>query len=224
MIFIKTDNAIETLNRLSVTLSIQQIAQAESRAINKTLMQARTIARREVKKVYNISQKNLDGIDFKRANPATVTGKLIASRKPLPLDAFSPKQVTGTGSIRVTKKGAQKVTIFKHANSNPTAGVSIEIFKNREIVIPFAFMIPGGAVRVFARGEYKSGSQYGFVQRFHRVSSQGNDTPIKPLITVSTFGEILNDRVMGNIAKDVKRIYPGILENQITNIVRINAR
>ena len=219
MIFVRTDNAIETLRRLGIELSAAQIAQAESRAINKTLGQARTSARREVKRVYNISQKNLGGIDFRHANPATVTGKLIASRKPIPLDAFGPRQETSGGSMRVTKKGAQKVTVFKRAKSNPTAGVSVEIFKGKRLVIPFAFMIPGGAVRVFARGEYKSGSQYGFVQRFHRVSSQGNDVPIKPLITVSTFGEILNDRVMGQIEKDVKRVYPAQLENQIQFLV-----
>jgi hypothetical protein len=215
MIFIKTDSAIETLERLNAKLSAAQIARVESRAINKTLGQARTIARREVKKVYNISQKDLGGINYKPSNPTTVTGKLVASRKPIPLDAFAPKQETGGTSIRVTKKGAQKVTIFKRAKSNPTAGVSIEIFKGKRIVIPFAFMIPGGAVRVFARGQYKTGTQYGFVQRFHRVNSEGSDIPIKPLITISTFGEILNDKVMGQIGKDVKRIYPEQFENQV---------
>lgn len=215
MIFIKTDSAIDTLKRLGVLLSQQQIAVVESRAINKTLMKTRTIARAEVKKVYNISQKDLSGIDIQRATPATRTGKLVASRKPIPLDAFVPKQETGSGSITVTRKGAQKVKTFKRAKSNPTAGVSIEIFRGQRSVIPYAFMIAGGAAKVFARGAYKTGTQYGFVQRHKRVSNDGNDLPIKPLITVSAYGEILNDKVMGNIGRQVKVIYPQQLENQV---------
>jgi len=218
MIYIQTDDALRTVRRLGITLSATQLATAEARAINKTLGKARTSARREIKQVYNISQKNLKGVDYQHANAATVTGKLVASRKPIPLDAFSPKQETAAGSMRISKRGAQKTTIFKQAKSNPVAGVSIEIFKNKRIVIPFAFMIPGGAVRVFARGEYKSGADYGFVERHVRVNS-GSDTPVKPLITISTFGSILNDKVMGNIARDVKIDYPRQLENQIQFIL-----
>ncbi len=215
MFFVQTDNAIETLRRLDVALSKPQIAQVESRAINKTLLKSRTVARREVKNVYNISQKNLGGIDIKRSSPVTVLGMLVASRKPIPLDAFAPKQEMGSGSRRITKKGALKVINYKRAKKDHTAGVSIEVFKGKPEVIPFAFMIPGGAIRVFARGAYKTGTQYGFVQRFKRENSNGNDTPIKPLITVSQFGFILNDKVLGNIAADAKKQYPVEFERQV---------
>jgi len=162
MIFIKTDNAISTLQRLGAALSDPQLRIVISRAINKTLGQGRTIARTEVKKVYNISQKDLDGIDFKRANPSNVTGSLTASRKPIPLDSFGPRQETGSGSVRITKRGAHKTITFKRAKANPTAGVSIEVFKGKREVIPYAFLLTGGAARVFARGQYRSGTQYGF--------------------------------------------------------------
>ena len=216
MIYIKTDDAERMLHKLHVVLSDQQIRIVQARSINKTLMQGRTMARTEIKKVYNISQKNLAGVDFKRAYPATVTGQLVASRKPIPLDAFAPKQETAAGSRRITKKGALKVVGYKRPKKNVSGGVSIQIFKNTRVVIPFAFMIPGGAIRVFARGQYKNGASYGFVQRFHRVKSQyGSDSPIKPMITLSDFAAILNPKVLGNIGKELKIIYPKIFVNQV---------
>jgi hypothetical protein len=218
-IYIKTEDAARILRKLEVSLSKEQLAVVTARSINKTLAKARTQARREVKKVYNISQRNLEGIDYIPANRVTQTGKLVASRKPIPLDAFAPKQETAGGMRRITRKGALKVTSYKRAKNNPTAGVSVEIFKNQSVVIPFAFLIPGGAVRVFARGQYKTGGQYGFVQRIQRVNAQGNDTPVKPLITISEFGAILNKRVMGAIGRQTKEWYGDIFENQVEFIL-----
>ena len=215
MIHIKTDSAVTTLRRLGANFSFNQVRKVESRAINKTLLQARTIARKEVKAVYNISQKNLNTINTVPSTPSNVTGKLVASRKPIPLDAFAPKQETGRGSIRITRRGEQRTTTFKKKKTTPTAGISIQIYRGKREVIPFAFMIAGGAVRVFARGAYKQGTDYGFVKRNKRVSNDGNDTPIKPLITVSSFGEILNERVIGRIGRQVTVIYPTQLENQV---------
>jgi hypothetical protein len=217
-IYIQTEDAARILRRLEVSLSKEQLAVAQSRAINKTLGKARTQARRSITRVYNISQRYLKTINFIPATPTgqyAVTGKLYALRKPIPLDAFAAKQETGTGSRRITRKGALKVVSYKRAKSNPTTGVSIEIFKGSRIVIPFAFMIPGGAVRVFARGQYNTGGQYGFVQRIQRVNKSGNDTPIKPLITVSEYGTMINKDVLGEIGGRTKEWYPESLENQI---------
>jgi len=219
MIYIKTDSAIEALKNLGFSLSEKQIAVVCSRAINRSLYQGRTKARRQVKTVYNISQKNLNGIDFKRANPNTVTGKLFASRKPIPIDAFSPKQETSSQSIKITKRGTQNIKEFSQAKKNPVIGVSVEIKKGQREIIPYAFMIAGGAVRVFARGEYKSGTQYGFVQRHERVSNDGNDVPIKPLITISEFGSILNPKVLSEIGKEVQEFYPNRFVHELVYMI-----
>ena len=224
MVFIKTDDAERVVKDLGLTLSARNIAQAQSRAINVTLRKARTKARGEVKKVYNISQKNLDGIDYRKATSSNLRGELVASQKPLPLDAFAPIQVGRTGSIQITKRGARKVKHFRREKKNVPGGVSIEIFKGKRQVIPFAFMLPNGALRVFARGEYKGNKQFGFVQRFHRVNKTGSDLPIKPLITLSVYGEVLNDKVMGAIKTEVSGEYPKILENQLKNVLDINKR
>lgn len=224
MIFIKTDSALKALSTLGKELSKEQIALAEARAINHSLQKGRTIARTEVKKVYNISQRYLGGINFKRATVSKPYGELFASRKPIPLDAFPVKQVTASASISITRKGNQKVREFKRLKANPTAGVSIEIKKGEKEVIPYAFMIVGGALRVFARGEYKSGTDHGLVLRHHRVNKTGSDTPIKPLITVSEFGSIINPDVLGNIGSKVEAMYPGRLVHELEFMIDKVAR
>lgn len=224
MIFIQTSNAIKALQRLGEELSKEQIALAEARAINHSLQKGRTIARTEIKKVYNISQRYLGGINYTRATVNKPYGELIASRKPIPLDAFPVKQETATGSISVTRKGKQKVRVFKKLKANPTAGVSIEIKRGEKELLPYAFMIVGGAVRVFARGEYKTGTDHGLVLRHHRVNKSGNDTPIKPLITVSEFGSILNPDVLGHIGKKVEVMYPDRLVHELQFIIDKAAR
>lgn len=199
MVWIQTDDARRTLERLKGELSARELASAQSMAINKTLQLSRTKARAAVKQVYNISQNRLKGVNYMPAYPSAsvIKGTLYAGRKPIPLDAFSPKQVTSGGSIKITKRGKQVVKQFKRLKTNPVVGVQIEIKKGEKEVLPYAFMIAGGAVRVFARGEYKTGTQHGFTLRHQRVSNDGNDLPIKPLITVSEFAQVINEHVVG---------------------------
>ena len=225
MIFIQTKDALETLRRLGAELSKEQIALAEARAINHSLQKGRTIARTEIKKVYNISQRYLGGINYTRATVRKPYGELIASRKPIPLDAFPVKQETSSQKISISRKGAQKVREFKKLKANPTAGVSVQIKKGEAAeVLPYAFMIVGGAVRVFARGEYKTGADHGLVLRHHRVNKSGSDTPIKPLITVSEFGSILNPDVLHQIGKKVEAMYPDRLVHELEFIINQAAR
>ena len=215
MIYIKTDSALNALRRLGVELNEAQVAKVTSRAINKTLEKGRTQARREVKRVYNITQRYLDGINYRRSTPVTVTGMLVATQKPIPLDAFAPREELGSGMRKITRRGELKEKTYKREKKNAELGVTVEIFKGHRQLIPFAFMIPGGAVRVFARGLYKEGRSYGFVKRVHRVNSNGNDLPVSPLITVSEFGTILNPKVMGIINANMKNDYPVQFERQV---------
>jgi hypothetical protein len=215
MVFIQTDDAVAALRRLGVALNDRDTRVVIGRSINAVLGKARTTARREIKSIYNISQKNLNGVDFQPANAATLTGKLYAARKPLPLDVFAPKSVQGGKRVSISRKGQQKVTVLKNRRKNVPGGVSIEVFRGKRELIPFAFMLPGGAVRVFARGGYRQGSGYGFVQRHQRVNSKGNDVPVKPLITISMFGQILNEDVMREIGKQARDAYPTEFERNV---------
>lgn len=224
MIYIKTIDAQQALRRLGVELNKKELATAVVRAINRSLQKGRTIARTEVKKVYNISQKDLQGIDYRRANVSTLKGELIASKKPIPLDAFAPKQLTASSTISISRKGSIRTKTLKRVRKNFNGGISIEVKRGERENIPYAFLIPGGAVRVFARGQYRDGTQHGFVQRHHRVNKKGSDKPVKPLITVSELGSILNPGVMRNINKEIIKIYPDRLDHEIMFIVQKAAR
>lgn len=219
MIIIKASSGIATLRKLGVQLSIKELAQANARAINRSLEKARTKVRKEVRTVYNVPTRATTGIDINRAKSNNLHGELYGSTKPLPLDVFSPRQETATTTITVTRRGEQRVKELRRARKNPQGGVSIEVEKNRRETVPYAFMIPGAKPRVFARGEYRMGTQHGFVQRHHRVNKDGNDTPVKPLITMSIYGQILNDEVLQPTAREVEQYYPTRLEHEVMVLV-----
>lgn len=190
------------LNRMYRNLSPQQIAAVTADAINRTLMKGRTVARNAVKKVYNIPQKNLSGVNINRARRNYLQGSIYASTKPIPMDAFSPRFDLVSGGVvrgvqRISRRGISSSAIVRRRTQQ--LGVSIEVKKGDRTVVPYAFMLPGAKPRVFARGEYKSGSSYGFIQRHTRqANSQGNDS-VKPLVSVTVFSAVINPQVKNDI-------------------------
>ena len=219
--WINVTEANNKFKELSDKLTGRQLALSISRGINRTLMKGRTTARRAVKDEYNIPQKNLNGIDIGKSNPTTLTGNIHASAKPLPMDAFAPRFETSQRSVRVTKKGEQRIKDRKRKVSNPTSGVSIEVHRGSRVVIPFAFMIPGGKARVFARGEYRNGTAYGFQQRFKRITNEGNDVPIKPLISVTVHGAVLNPKAIAKIKQRLIDEYPKEIEHELKHRIEM---
>jgi hypothetical protein len=199
--------AIKDLNALKRQLSAKQVAIGISRAINRTLLKGRTAARSAVKDEYNIPQKNLSGINYNSSTTRTLTGSIYASTKPIPMDAFAPKFETQSRSISVSRKGQQKVKDRTRKKRNPGIGVSIEVHKGSRQFVPFAFMIPGAKPRVFARGAYRTGT-YGFERRHERTNSTGNDTPIKPLISVTVHAAVINPVSIGKVKTAVVEHFP----------------
>ena len=203
------------IDELTKQLTGKQLALGVSRSINRTLMKGRTEARKVVKAEYNIPQKNLSGINYSKSIAATLTGKIYASARPIPMNSFAPKFETQKRSITTTKRGAQKVKDRKKKVSNPGKGVSIEVHKGSRVVVPFAFMIPGAKPHVFARGAYNAGGSFGFQQRNKRVNSSGNDTPVKPLISVTVHGAVINPSSISKIKMVLVREYPKEIEHEL---------
>jgi hypothetical protein len=217
---IRVDDTIDDFRRQFSHLSKEQIDKAAARAINRTLLKGRTEARKAVKVEYNIPQKNLDGIQNKKAFPSFLEGYITASAKPIPMDAFAPKFETGSGSITITRKGVQKTKDYKRAKKNPNKGVSIEVKKGQRQTVPYAFMIRGAKPRVFARGQYKGGgSSFGFIQRHKRQNNKGNDTPIKPLISITVHGAVINDKVKEKISGIVNADFRDNVEHEIKYLI-----
>lgn len=215
MITINVKEALDKLKNAEKQLSGKQLATATSRSINETILKARTDARKEVKALYNIPQKNLAGINIHKATVRTLSANLYASASPIPMDAFSPRFQTPTKSITVSRKGEQKERQFKKPKKNISKGVSIEVLKGKRESVPYAFMVAGAAPRVFARGEYRKGGTYGFIQRFKRVNKEGNDTPIKPLVSVTVHAAVVNDKALDTISKGVIQTFPGVFDRNL---------
>lgn len=217
MIIISTKKALDKARELHSSLSERQLNTVMSRALNETILQGRTEARKIVKSIYNIPQKNLQRINVNRSNAKTLVASLYASATPIPMDAFAPKFTSGNQSITVTRRGQQKVKDLKKKRRG--AGVSIEVIKGKRESISFAFMIAGAKPRVFARGEYRNGTSYGFVRRNKREQKKGSDIPIRPLLSVTVHAAVINPKATETIVKRVSTVFPVILERNISFIL-----
>lgn len=216
MIKVNVEQATAYITKQFKNLDAKQITQATVRAINRSLQKGRTAARTEVKKVYNIPQKNLEGVKTISANASTLTGAVAASTKPIHMDAFSPKFQTQTSAIKISRKGIQVVKRLKGRRKNTQQGVSIEVMRGNRQVVPYAFMIAGAKPRVFARGKYRTGGgSFGFLQRNKRVNKSGSDTPIKPLVSTTIHSAVINDKVMHTINREVSPYYADRLQHEL---------
>lgn len=217
MVYVNVGPAIAKMRLIAEELSGRNMNRAVSRSLNETILQARTQARTSVKGIYNIPQKNLQGINVQKAFPKSLTATLFASATPIPMDAFNPVFHTTTQSISVSRRGVQKLKANK--NKATGQGVTIEVIKGKPETISFAFMIVNAKPRVFARGEYKSGNLYGFVQRHARVNSSGSDIPIKPLLSVTIHAAVINKIALAAIQRKVNEVYPTILGRNVAHLM-----
>ncbi|MDI3319978.1 hypothetical protein [Pinibacter soli] len=215
MIIISVKDALKTLDSAKEQLSERQLNSVISRAINESILQGRTEARASVKSLYNIPQRYVSGINVDRATPGLLIAKLNASSTPIPMDAFAPKFQTAAKSLTISKRGEQKQRTFKRAKSNYAVGVSIEVVKGKRETVPYAFLIPGAKPRVFARGEYRNGTAYGFVQRNKRVNKDGSDKPVKPLLSITTHAAVINKESLNRIETRVNSVFPVSIQRNI---------
>jgi hypothetical protein len=214
MITISTKQTVRALRAIGHELSEREFRTALYRSLNESILLGRTEARKAVKDTYNIPQRYLAGINVFKASSVSLASKLYASANPIPMDAFNAKFETSSSAIRISKKGEQKIRNFKRAKKAPLGGVSIEVIKGQRQTVPYAFMIAGAKPRVFARGEYRNGTAYGFIQRHHRVNS-GSDTPIKPLISVTVHAAVINKEALGKIERRVTQAFPVALDRNV---------
>lgn len=212
---------------LGTAFSSKEINKIASRSINEALLRGRTIVRSEVKRIYTIAQRGFDGrIDLDRSSSfpkrgivlqnTFLTGAVIASTKPLPMDlfkvSFSP---TAQSSSTITKRGKIKVKGLKKSR-NFGGGVIIEAVKGRKEIIPFAFMLVNNKAKVFARGEYRKGdSSWGFIQRHKRLENDNGNDSVTSMLSVTVHAAAINKNVQNGVADKIQIIFPGIFERQL---------
>lgn len=211
MIRVNVAFATKRLSDSFKKLSKAEVAKATSIAINKSLLKGRTEARTQVKRIYNIPQKNLKDINIEKATIRTLSGYVYASRKPIPMDAFQPRfDVVKGGVVKgiqtISKRGISKSQIVKtKARQN---GVSIEVKKGDRTSVPYAFLLPGTKPRVFARGKYEPGNgRYGFLQRHTREENNNGNDSVKPLASVTVFAAVINKDAIKRIERVVMQDY-----------------
>lgn len=232
MIEINVKADVDKFRQFSKDLTDRQINIATSRAINRTLLQGRTVARDAVKRIYNIPQRYVGGININRSTTASkrenyLTGSIYASTKPIPMDAFAPRFSFNRRSVTsISRRGVSKTKFTSRGNKNFGQGVSIEVIKGKREIVPFAFMLPSMSGRVFGRGMYKTGNNFGFVRRNKRQEyiPTGNDS-VTPMLSVSVHAAVINKTAENNIKEKVVSVFPPNLSHEFQNIFRTsNAR
>lgn len=180
MIRIDARPAVKSLKELMAKLSPQQIARAQTSAINRTIAMVKTGAGREIRSVYAIKASGMmKRLPIKLATASKPSASMSAEKRPLPLKEFAPRQ---------TKKG-----------------VSITILKGQRKLVKSAFIQNvGGSQGIYARGRYQKGNKYDdFNFRKKRESPTGPDLVINQLRSLSLVAAVMHDSVEARIRQDV---------------------
>jgi hypothetical protein len=216
MLYINTEQAIKTLRR-ELKPVVAEIPKAVSRAINDSMRQTHTQAKRAVTERYNVfsasvQRKNLYKIKF--ASPSTQTATMHVANKQIPIIAFKGVRQDAK-ETRVSKKGTSVFSRLKNRGKK-TGGVNVQILRGRKTHIRSAFIatMKSGHVGVFARGEYGKPFEW----RKRRLQSKGGDTPIQELNTLNVPTAFLNDRVKPNVEKKAQDIFQRRLLHHLNRI------
>lgn len=220
--------AAERLRNAGKELTEKQLRTAVSHGINRTVMQARTIARKEVKRVYTVAQRALDGrVDIDKSTTYHKKGKVlkdtyltagvIASPKPVPMEFFKVQfNPTPTTTTTFTKRGLKKTSTRKSKSKTFGRGVTIEAVRGDKQNIPFAFMLPTATVKVFARGKYRAGgNQWGFVRRHKRLTNANGNDSVKPMLSVTIHAAAINKKVQKTMGDKVENVFMKNVEHEI---------
>lgn len=205
MLYINTKEAIKTLQK-QLKPAVKEVPKAISRAINDSMRQTHTQAKRAVTERYNIfsaavQRKQLYKIKF--SSPNTQTATMHVANKQIPIIAFKGVRQDAK-ETRVSKEGTTVFSRLKNKGKT-TKGVNVTILKGKKTHIRSAFIatMKNGHVGVFARGQY--GKPFEF--RNKRLGKRGNDNPIQELNTLNVPTAFLNNRVKPNVEKKAQDIF-----------------
>ena len=227
------EKAVAGLGQLEGMLSKKNVNRAIVLAINETISLGKTDAKKAIKKVYTISDSAIPkalGLDrantYHRKGKAVkdtyLTGAIIASSTPIPANFFKLSFSYQSGSTStITKRGVQKTKLNTRGKFG--GGVTFEALRGVVEVYKHAFLLPTMSGRVFARGDYKKGNDYGFVQRLGKGSRKtymptGNDS-VTPLIGVSIHGAAINPKTQKMISGHIQPVFVGKMVQKLDYIL-----
>lgn len=184
------NDAVDRLTKLSKAMRDTAI----TRTINKTALQGKTQAGREIRDRYQISTRVIGrSISIQRAGRGVLQATIKVEGKPLPLIAFQAKK--------------------------DPRGVAVNI-KGRRVVVPHAFIatLKSGHKGVFARGGYK-GSFEKNGKQFGRFQFGKKRFPIGELFTASLPQGFNNKVVKAAVVKRITDQFPVVLAQEIAYLL-----
>jgi hypothetical protein len=205
MVNVDVREAISKLEKEYGHLGNDKRKLAIARAINHVIAKGKTQVSREIRQTYkNILAKYVNqAIDIKKADRLTLSGRIKASGKPLPLIGFKAQTY---GSISHNRS--------KFAKSN--SGVSVQSLKGRKN-IPGVFILtmPNGHKGVFVRGKYSGGQ---ITRRKQRVKKSGNDLGITEMVGISLPKAMANKTIIQHVAQSFTTMFPQRFEHELKRI------
>lgn len=188
--------ARRTLRDLGQQLGEKETAKGISFALNRVIMQGKTVASRKIRDRYRIKKSKLDKqLDVSKSNTRFLRAKLWSIGTPLPVSLFRYRQ---------QKKGV-RVTVL-----------------GKQSLIPGAFVatMKNGHTGVFARGRYakdgfkfrKKRIDYG-PRKFHK------DLPISTIYTVSEGTMFAQPVVMEPVIAKIEEMLPVRLEHELNRLL-----
>lgn len=192
MIKVDVRDAVNKLNQQFGYVSNNGRKLAIARAINHTLAKSKTQISREIRNIYTLDAKTVNAaLSQVKADRLTLTGKVKAKGRPIPLAKFSARQ---------TQKG-----------------VSVSILRGRRKIIPGVFLqyMPSSHRGVFVRGKYSQGK---IVRRHQRVRPTGSDLPVTQLKGISLPKTLTNKTILTSVAKGINTMFPQRIEHEIKRI------
>jgi hypothetical protein len=190
MIEINVRKAIADARREFSDLNDKSIAVGIARAINRTLEQSKTAARREIQTVYKIRARDVNrAMIIRRAVARQIAqhGMLLAQGVKLPLIGFGARQ--------------------------GKRGVSVNVMGTRKLVrSAFITNMPSGGRGVYARGVYNGNE---FQYRNKRLRKNGNDLPITQLTSVSVPKAMSHNTVLKHLADTINQKFPQRLTHEL---------
>lgn len=192
MINVDARDAIKKLNSQFGHVSNDKRKLAIARAINHTMAKIKTQSSREIRNIYALDAKTVnEALKHVKADRLTLTGKVIAKGRPIPLAKFRARQ---------TKKG-----------------VTLEIKKGRRKFLPGVFIVSlkSGHTGVMFRGKYSGRNMQ---RRKNRIKPTGPDLPISEMKGVSVPKSLANDIVIKSLTKGINEMFPQRLTHEIKRI------
>jgi hypothetical protein len=219
MIHINVQQGIDQFKRnIKGIVSPEMVAKSLTRALNDTIQQGRSEAKRVILERYNVfpGAVNNHAFEIRKAYANNLVSKLEVTLDALPLISFKGVK-DNQSNIRTkayTSTKGLKLRVNNRAKKG--TGVTVSVLKGSSSTIPFAFiqMMKNGYVGVFMRGF----GQGQYPKRNKRNNSEGNDLKINELTVMSMRTAVLNQQYRSVVDTKLTRVFN---ERIVANLARL---